>query len=150
MIAGIIVTLIPTFFGHPSGGDDANATTQIMWSGVQVRIYSCCVSGGKHVCVYSSSSGKSYLGAQSTDCEGDGRQNDESERNIPSTMRSTDSMESWRRWPVEAGGIGSVATRFSRIRCQGADISNALPFLVSNRQVHSRIQRRSNALMHKM
>lgn len=37
VIAGIIVTLIPTFFGHPTGGDDADATTQIIWSGVQVK-----------------------------------------------------------------------------------------------------------------
>ncbi|CAM9849302.1 unnamed protein product [Pylaiella littoralis] len=36
VIAGIIVTLIPTFFGHPTGGDDADAVTQIVWSGVQV------------------------------------------------------------------------------------------------------------------
>lgn len=37
VIAGIIVTLIPTFFGHPTGGGDADAATQIMWSGVQVN-----------------------------------------------------------------------------------------------------------------
>eukprot|EP00904_Undaria_pinnatifida_P007497 jgi/Undpi1/3878/HiC_scaffold_16.g07246.m1 len=36
VIAGIIVTLIPTFLGHPSGGDDADAAMQIVWSGVQV------------------------------------------------------------------------------------------------------------------
>ncbi|CAM9248360.1 unnamed protein product [Laminaria digitata] len=36
VIAGIIVTLIPTFFGHPTGGDDVDATMQIVWSGVQV------------------------------------------------------------------------------------------------------------------
>lgn len=36
VVAGIIVTLIPTFFGHPTGGDDVDATTQIIWSGVQV------------------------------------------------------------------------------------------------------------------
>ena len=39
VIAGIIVTLIPTFLGHPSGGDDADAAMQIVWSGVQVTDY---------------------------------------------------------------------------------------------------------------
>ncbi|CAM9601397.1 unnamed protein product [Ectocarpus sp. 6 AP-2014] len=36
VIAGIIVTLIPTFFGHPAGGEDVDASMQIIWSGVQV------------------------------------------------------------------------------------------------------------------
>lgn len=36
VIAGIIVTLIPTFFGHPTTNDELDATTQIVWSIVQV------------------------------------------------------------------------------------------------------------------
>ncbi|CAM9824553.1 unnamed protein product [Ascophyllum nodosum] len=36
VIAGIIVTLIPTLFGRPTGGSEVDPVTQMIWSGVQV------------------------------------------------------------------------------------------------------------------